>query len=177
MYLTPATEQLAPDMPVCNLYQAIEMISPPLRMMGLDVGKKTIGLALGDAGHRIASPHRILMRRKFRPDMEALIAEIDELQVGALVVGWPLNMDGSQGPRCDSVRDFAHEFLRLRDLPLVFQDERLSTMAVERAMLAADMTRAKRADRRDALAASWILQSAYDQILHNRLDEPPDQGV
>lgn len=159
-------------MPVCNLYKAISLISAPQRMMGLDVGSKTVGLALGDPGHQIASPHRILMRRKFRPDMLGLIEEMAELQVGALVVGWPLNMDGSQGPRCDSVRDFAKAFLQLKDMPLVFQDERLSTVAVERAMLAADMTRKKRAQRRDALAASWILQSAFDQLRHNRLDDP-----
>jgi len=117
-------------MPVCNLYQAVSLISPPQRMLGLDVGSKTVGLALGDPGHQIASPHRILMRRKFRPDMLGLIEEMAELQVGALVVGWPLNMDGSQGSRCDSVRDFAKAFLALKDIPLVFQDERLSTVAV-----------------------------------------------
>ena len=81
-----------------------------------------------------------------------------------MVLGWPANMDGSVGPRCDSVRDFAHAMMRIRDIPVVFQDERLSTQAVESAMVEADMTRAKRAQRRDALAAVWILQSALDRL-------------
>ena len=80
------------------------------------------------------------------------------------MLGWPVNMDGSIGPRCDSVRDFAHSLMKIRDMPIAFQDERLSTRAVESAMIAADMTRAKRAVRRDALAACWILQSALDAI-------------
>ena len=80
------------------------------------------------------------------------------------MLGWPVNMDGSIGPRCDSVRDFAHALMKIRDIPIAFQDERLSTRAVESAMVAADMTRAKRALRRDAIAACWILQSALDAI-------------
>ncbi|MGB1614610.1 MAG: Holliday junction resolvase RuvX, partial [Candidatus Puniceispirillaceae bacterium] len=86
--------------------------------------------------------------------------------IGGLVLGWPLNMDGTAGPRCDSIRDFAHAFLRLHEIPISFQDERLSTKAVERGMIAADMTRAKRAIRRDSLAAVWILQSALDTYGH-----------
>ena len=82
------------------------------------------------------------------------------------MLGWPLNMDGTAGPRCDSIRDFAHAFLRLHEIPISFQDERLSTKAVERGMIAADMTRAKRAIRRDSLAAVWILQSALDTYDH-----------
>ena len=99
--------------------------------MGLDIGKKTIGLALGDPNHQIASPYRILWRQKFTPDAHNLIADIEEHNIGALVLGWPLNMDGKPGPRCDSVRDFAHAFLRLYDVPVCFHDERLSTQAVE----------------------------------------------
>ena len=131
--------------------------------MGLDIGKKTIGIAIGDPDHKVASPVRILWRRKFTPDAEELIADIKERDVGVLVLGWPLNMDGSQGPKCDSVRDFAHAFLRLHDIALCFQDERLSTAAVEREMLSADLSRARRKQSRDALAASWILQSAFDE--------------
>jgi putative Holliday junction resolvase len=93
-----------------------------------------------------------------------LLAFADSQNVGGLVLGWPVNMDGSRGPRCDSVRDFAHALLKIRDIPIVFQDERLSTKAVESAMVAADMTRAKRAERRDALAACWILQSFLDYL-------------
>ena len=134
--------------------------------MGLDIGKKTIGLALGDPNHQIASPYRILWRKKFTPDAHNLIADIEEHNIGALVLGWPLNMDGKPGPRCDSVRDFAYAFLRLHDIPVCFHDERLSTKAVEATMLEADLSRGRRAEKRDALAASWILQSAFD-LLNN----------
>ena len=134
--------------------------------MGLDIGKKTIGLALGDPNHHIASPYRILWRQKFTPDAHNLIADIEEHNIGALVLGWPLNMDGKPGSRCDSVRDFAHAFLRLYDIPVCFHDERLSTKAVEATMLEADLSRGRRAEKRDALAASWILQSAFD-LLNN----------
>ena len=140
------------------------MISTSQRLLGLDIGRKTIGLALSDAGLKIASPVKILYRTKFTPDVESLFNLVDNGSVGGLVLGWPVNMDGSTGPRCDSVRDFAHALMRIRDIPIAFQDERLSTRAVESAMIAADMTRAKRAVRRDALAACWILQSALDVI-------------
>ena len=136
------------------------------KLLGLDIGKKTIGLALSDASLKIASPVKILYRTKYTPDMNSLLQLADQQNVGGLVLGWPVNMDGSTGPRCDSVRDFAHALLKIRDLPIVFQDERLSTKAVESAMIAADMTRAKRAERRDALAACWILQSFLD-LLHD----------
>lgn len=141
--------------------------------MGLDVGKKTIGLAIGDAAHKIASPHRILWRKKFSTDMADLFAEMDSLNVAGFVVGWPLNMDGSTGPRCDSIRDFCHAVMKLRDVPIILQDERLSTSAVERAMVDADMTRQRRHERRDALAAGWILQSAFDRLhqITNHTDE------
>ena len=140
------------------------MISPGQRLLGLDIGKKTIGLALSDRGLKIASPVETIYRTKFTPDIETMFKTIDSEMIGGLVLGWPINMDGSAGPRCDSVRDFAHAFLRLKDIPIAFQDERLSTRAVESAMLAADMTRRKRAQRRDALAACWILQSALDAL-------------
>ncbi|MGA0913384.1 MAG: Holliday junction resolvase RuvX, partial [Candidatus Puniceispirillaceae bacterium] len=103
---------------------------------------------------------------------------IDNESVGELVLGWPVNMDGSPGPLCDSVRDFAHALMKIRDLPIAFQDERLSTRAVESAMVAADMTRAKRAVRRDALAACWILQSALDAVNDEQARiSPPPQGT
>ena len=96
--------------------------------------------------------------------MAILLALADKQNIGGLVLGWPLNMDGSCGPRCDSIRDFAHALLKIRDIPIVFQDERLSTKAVESTMIAADVTRAKRAERLDALAACWILQSFLDYL-------------
>ena len=151
-------------MPICKLNDMPAALSPGQRLLGLDVGKKTIGLAISDATLSVASPLKILWRKKFTPDAESMFALADAEKVGGLVIGWPVNMDGSEGPRCDSTRDFAYALLRLRDLPIAFQDERLSTQAVESAMLEADMTRARRAVRRDALAAGWILQAALDRI-------------
>lgn len=158
-------------MPICKLNDVKQSISDGQRLLGLDIGKKTIGLALSDAGLKIATPVKILYRTKFTPDVAELFKLVDEQNVGGLVLGWPVNMDGSTGPRCDSTRDFAYALMRIRDIPVFFQDERLSTQAVESAMVAADMTRAKRAVRRDALAAGWILQSALDTI-HDRAITP-----
>ena len=151
-------------MTICKPNDIKLRISSGEKLLGLDIGKKTIGLALSDASLKIASPVKILYRKKFTPDMAHLLGFADSQNVGGLVLGWPVNMDGSPGPRCDSVRDFAHALMKIRDIPIVFQDERLSTQAVETAMLAADMTRAKRAERRDALAACWILQSFLDYL-------------
>ncbi len=153
-------------MPICNLYDLINSISPEQKLLGLDVGKKTIGLAIADPRTLVASPQPVLWRKKFTIDAELLLQKIIELNIGGLVLGWPLNMDGTAGSRCDSVRDFAHAFLRVHEIPISFQDERLSTKAVERDMIAADMTRAKRAIRRDSLAAVWILQSALNAYNH-----------
>ncbi|MDC3234986.1 Holliday junction resolvase RuvX [Candidatus Puniceispirillum sp.] len=154
-------------MTICKTNDIILMISSGQRLLGLDIGKKTIGLALSDLGLKIASPMKTLNRTKFTLDANILLKMIDANSIGGLVLGWPINMDGSTGPRCDAVRDFAHAFLRLRDIPIAFQDERMSTRAVESAMVAADLTRAKRAARRDALAACWILQSALDIMNDN----------
>ena len=153
-------------MTICKPNDIKLHISSGEKLLGLDIGKKTIGLALSDTNLKIASPVTIIYRTKFTPDMASLLAFADEQNVGGFVLGWPVNMDGSRGSRCDSIRDFAHALLKIRDIPIVFQDERLSTKAVESVMLAADMTRAKRAERRDALAACWILQSFLD-YLHN----------
>ena len=152
-------------MSVCKIETFKEEIGGNKRLIGLDVGKKTIGLATCDLAWKVATPHSILWRRKFTTDMDELFQMIDEeANIGGMVIGWPLNMDGSAGPRCDSIRDFTYALLRLRDYPVLFQDERMSTQAVERSMVDADMTRAKRHVRRDALAATWILQSALDQM-------------
>ena len=156
-------------MPICKLNHVKDVISDGQRLLGLDIGKKTIGLALSDKSLAIASPVKILRRSKFTPDVNSIFDFTNTEEVGAMVLGWPVNMDGSEGPRCDSVRDFAHAMMRIRDTPVVFQDERLSTQAVESAMVEADMTRAKRAQRRDALAAVWILQSALDRLRDDRI--------
>ena len=149
-------------MTICNIDDAITRINAGKRLMGLDIGKKTIGIAIGDPEHKIASPHRILWRKKFSLDTLELFSEMEKLDAAGLIIGWPLLMNGDVGPACDSVRDFAHSLLKIKDLPITFQDERLSTFAVERSMIEVDLTRNKRKKRRDALAASWILQTALD---------------
>ncbi len=156
-------------MTICKPNDIKERISSNQKLLGLDIGKKTIGLAISDANLKIASPVKILYRTKFTQDMVELLQLIDQSEVGGLVLGWPINMDGSSGPRCDSVRDFAHALLKSRDIPITFQDERLSTKVVESAMIAANMSRAKRAKRRDALAACWILQSLLDYLHDNQI--------
>ena len=151
-------------MAICKLNDMKTALLAGQRLLGLDVGKKTIGLAISDGNLAVASPMKILLRNKFTTDAQEMFALCDAEQVGGMVIGWPVNMDGSEGPRCDSTRDFAYALLRLRDLPIAFMDERLSTQAVESAMLSADMTRQRRAERRDALAAAWILQAALDRM-------------
>ena len=131
-------------------------------LLGLDVGKKTIGLAISDVTWTVASPLNTLQRRKFSADAAALFALIDERDVVALVIGLPVNMDGSEGPRCQSVRRFAANLLERRDIDVAFWDERLSTAAVTRTMLDADLSRRRRSQIVDSLAAAYILQGALD---------------
>ncbi len=135
------------------------------RLLGLDIGEKTIGLAISDSGQSVASPLETIRRSKFAKDMAQLKQVIAERRVGALVLGLPVNMDGSEGPRCQSVRQFARNLKALADidLPLAFWDERLSTRAVERFLIdEQDMTRKRRAEVIDKLAAAYILQGALD---------------
>ena len=134
------------------------------RLMGLDVGAKTIGVALSDLGRTIATPRLTLRRRKFMADAEALRGIIEENEVGGLVIGLPLNMDGSEGPRCQSVRQFAANLLGQIDIPTAFWDERLSSVTAERALLEADMSRKRRAEVIDKMAAAIILQGALDRL-------------
>jgi putative Holliday junction resolvase len=134
------------------------------RLLGLDLGTKTIGLALSDGLLTIASPHSTLKRTKFAADANALTSLAGELGVFGLIIGLPLNMDGSEGPRAQSTRAFARNLARLMPLPAAFWDERLSTVAAERAMIEADMSRRKRAEKIDAVAASLILQGALDRM-------------
>ena len=135
------------------------------RLLGLDIGEKTIGLAVSDSSQSVASPLETIRRSKFAKDMERLKEVIAERKVGALVLGLPINMDGSEGPRCQSVRQFARNLSALAgiNLPLAFWDERLSTRAVERFLIdEQDMTRMRRAEVIDKLAAAYILQGALD---------------
>jgi len=132
------------------------------RLLGLDVGKKTIGLALSDTTLTVASPLETIRRGKFASDVERIRRIVAEQGIGALVVGLPINMDGSEGPRCQSVRQFAKSLLERLTLPLAFWDERLSTAAVMRTLIEADMSRKRRRETIDKLAAAYILQGALD---------------
>jgi len=138
------------------------------RLMGLDVGTKTIGTALSDTRLVIASPLETIRRRgRFRDDAAALFALIDRHGVGGLVIGLPLALAGGDTPRTQSVRQFARNLLALRDLPAAFWDERLSTAAVTREMIAADLTRKRRAEIVDRVAAAYILQGCLDAIANS----------
>jgi putative Holliday junction resolvase len=132
------------------------------RLFGLDLGEKTIGIAVSDPGLHVATPVMTIRRKKFTIDAQELLRLIEERQVGGLVIGLPRNMDGSEGPRCQSVRQFASNLLKLKDMPVAFWDERLSTVAVTRDMIEADLSRAKRAQAVDRAAATFILQGALD---------------
>jgi putative Holliday junction resolvase len=134
------------------------------RLLGLDVGTKTIGTALSDTRLVIASPLETIRRRRIAGDMAALFALIDRHGVGGLVIGLPLTLAGGNSSRTQSVRQFARNLLALRDLPAAFWDERLSTAAVTRAMIAADMSRKRRAQIVDRAAAAYILQGCLDAI-------------
>lgn len=149
----------------CRLEDLKENLAKGTRLLGLDPGTKTIGIALSDPGLTVASPVETIRRRKFREDSAALIRLIEERGVGGLVIGLPINMDGTEGPRCQSTRQFAANLLERIDLPIVFWDERLSTAAVERILVQeADMSRQRRKEVVDKMAAAYILQGALDAL-------------
>ncbi len=133
-------------------------------IIALDLGTRTIGIAISDLTRTIASPLLTISRKKFTQDAAELIAILKREKAGLMVLGLPLNMDGTEGPRVQSTRAFARNLAKFTDVPVVYWDERLSTAAVERAMIAADASRAKRADHIDKLAAAWILQAALDSL-------------
>lgn len=138
---------------------------PPMRaLIGLDLGEKTIGVAVTDKFLSVATPLETIRRKKFGVDATRLSEIIEERQIGGLVLGLPRNMDGSEGPRCQSTRAFARNFDRLAPLPITFWDERLSTVAAERALLEADTTRKRRAEVIDHVAAGYILQGVLDRL-------------
>ena len=134
--------------------------------LGLDLGEKTIGVAVSDRERMIASPLELIRKSKFTQEADRLLALMQDREASALVIGLPVNMDGTEGPRCQSVRAFARNFLRLKtDVPIAFWDERLSTAAVQRMLTGeADMTRARRAEVVDKTAAAYILQGALDRL-------------
>jgi putative Holliday junction resolvase len=164
-------------MPVLQSSELPDLLPPRSRLLGLDLGIKTIGLAISDPGLMVASPIETIRRgKRFADDAKALLDLIDRRGVGGLIVGLPINMDGSEGPRCQSVRAFAENLLKLRDLPLAFWDERLSTAAVNRFLIGeADMSRKRRAEVVDKMAAAYILQGALDAMPHSP-SPPPQRG-
>lgn len=138
---------------------------PGTPWLGLDLGEKTIGVAASDATRMIASPLQLIRKTKFTQDAEAVLRLMDGRGATGLVIGLPLNMDGSEGPRAQSCRAFARNLQRLRETPVAFQDERLSTTAVERFLIdELDLTRKRRAGVVDRTAAAWILQGALDRL-------------
>lgn len=151
-------------MALCNPADLKALLKPGARLLGLDVGTKTIGMALSDTTCLIASPLGTIRRTKFRDDVKRLVAEIEAHGVGGIVVGLPLAMDGSEGPRVQGVRQVAKNLLEHIDRPLAFWDERLSTAAVERGMIEADLTRRRRAEIIDRVAAAYILQGFLDRF-------------
>ena len=152
-------------MPILDLTELAAATAPRTPLVGLDLGDKTIGVAVSDLERMIASPLELIRRVKFTPDVERLFALMDGRGAQALVIGLPVNMDGTEGPRCQSARAFARHLLRLRDAPIAFWDERLSTVAVQRFMTEeADLSRARRSELVDKTAAAWILQGALDRL-------------
>ncbi|WP_170605115.1 Holliday junction resolvase RuvX [Ruegeria arenilitoris] len=133
-------------------------------LIGLDLGEKTIGVAVSDRMRTVASPLETVRRKKFSLDSARLIEIATDREIGGIVLGLPKNMDGSEGPRCQSTRAFARNLSRLTDLPIGFWDERLSTVAAEKALLEADTTRKRRGQVIDHVAAGYILQGALDRL-------------
>lgn len=146
---------------VMNLRPAL---AAKARLLGIDVGSKTLGLAISNSALTVASPLLTLKRGKFAADAEKLRGIMEERDVGGLVIGLPVAMDGGEGPRCQSVRQFAANLLAVIDLPLAFWDERFSTIGAERPLREAEMSHRRRAEVIDKMAAAYILQGALDRL-------------
>ena len=142
------------------------LLAPEARLLGLDVGSKTVGMALSDVTRSIATPFDTIRRTKFTADAKTIGKVIESNQVGALVIGLPLNLDGSEGPRAQSTRAFARNLAAHIGVPMVFWDERLSTAAVTRGMIEADLSRKRRSEIVDKAAAAYILQGVLDRLAY-----------
>jgi putative Holliday junction resolvase len=151
-------------MTVLTIEELATALQPGQAVAGLDLGTKTIGLAMSDIGRRFASPRTVIKRIKFGKDADALLGFAEKEKVAAFIIGLPINMDGSSGPRVQATRAFVRSMGEKTSLPFVFWDERLSTVAAQRALLEMDVSRAKRAERIDSAAASFILQGALDRL-------------
>ena len=144
------------------------LTQPPATLLGLDLGTRTIGVAACDLGQRVAGGLETIGRKKFTQDANRLVELVGERDVRGLVLGLPLNMDGSEGPRAQSTRAFARNLAKRADLPILFWDERWTTVTAERQMIEADWSRAKRASNVDRLAAAVILQACLDRLANLR---------
>jgi putative Holliday junction resolvase len=153
-------------MAVVDLLELPAQLAPYTPLVGLDLGEKTIGVAVSDATRTVASPLDLIRKTKFTDDAKALFKLMESRGAVGVVIGLPVNMDGSEGPRCQSSRAFARNLLRLRgDIPIAFWDERMSSMAINRMLIdEADMNRARRVEVVDKAAAGWILQGALDRL-------------
>lgn len=152
-------------MAVLDLVQLLESPARGAPLAGLDLGEKTIGVAVSDATWTVASPLSVIRKVKFTTDLAELFRLMETRAAAGLVVGLPVNMDGSEGPRAQSCRAFVRNLLRIKDLPVAFWDERLSTVAVNRMLTdEADVSRARRAEVVDKAAAAWILQGALERL-------------
>lgn len=155
---------MSTNTPVLSLDEFEQTLPDTGRVMGLDLGTKTIGLALSDLGRSIATPLETIKRKKFTLDADRLLELCQTHAVVGLVLGLPLNMDGSEGPRVQSTKAFARNLAQRTSIPMVFWDERLSTAAVTRTLIDADRSRARRAELVDKMAASYILQGLLDRL-------------
>ncbi|MDX3929029.1 MAG: Holliday junction resolvase RuvX [Shinella sp.] len=151
-------------MAILTIEELAASLKPGEVVAGLDLGTKTIGLSLSDLGRRFATPRPVLKRVKFTKDAEALLAFAAKEKVAAFVIGLPMNMDGSAGPRVQATRAFVRSMSEKTEIPFVYWDERLSTVAAERTLIEMDVSRKKRAERIDSAAASFILQGALDRL-------------
>ena len=142
-------------------------------LAGLDLGDKTIGVAVSDRSLSFAHPRPVIIRKKFSQDAASLLALLAREEVGAVAIGLPINMDGSEGPRAQASRAFVRNMAKMTDLPLMFWDERLSTVAAERALLEMDVSRKKRETRIDSAAAAFILQGVLDRLHVLGAERPP----
>ena len=149
-----------------NILDFAGSISKHTALMGLDLGSKTIGIAISDGLRSVATPLKTIKRTKFSEDVEILFHLISEREISGIILGLPKNMDGSEGSRCQSTRAFARNIIRFKDFPIAFWDERLSTVAAEKALLEADINRKRRSEVIDHVAASYILQGALDRMSH-----------
>lgn len=150
-----------PVVPIEELRQAVPAGRP---IAGLDLGTETIGVAVSDIGWRLANPRPVIRRKKFTLDAEALLLLLQKDSVGGIVIGLPVNMDGSEGPRAQATRAFVYNMGQKTEIPFAFWDERLSTVAAERVLIDMHVSRKKRAERIDSAAASFILQGALDRL-------------